>query len=87
MDKLVDPTGHYAGGWGVVEQPWAKGIVYTHNGSNSTWYSTVMIAPKLNKAFVVVTNSRDFGNTVGICSSVISKLVRIEVPREELAVV
>ena len=42
---------------------WANGKVLSHNGSNGIWYTTVIVAPNLNRAFVVSTNSRDFGIT------------------------
>ena len=76
LDKLVEPVGFYAGGWGVIEDlPWANGKVFTHNGSNGIWYATVLVAPKLNRAYVVVTNSRDFSNTSDICSKMINRLI------------
>jgi len=78
LDKLIEPEGFYAGGWGVAEQPWAKGIVLSHNGSNGNWYATVKVAPKLNRAYVVVTNSRDFSSTAEVCSQMIIKLIRMD---------
>lgn len=78
MKKLVKPVGHYAGGWGVVTQEWARGIVLSHNGSNGIWYATVMVVPKLNRAFIVATNSMDFKNTASICNRVITKLIKLE---------
>jgi CubicO group peptidase (beta-lactamase class C family) len=78
LNKLVEPVGYYAGGWGVMEeQPWAKGVVLTHNGSNGIWYATVMVAPKIDRALVVVTNSRDFIGTSDICNEMITKLIMI----------
>jgi len=79
LKKLIEPIGFYAGGWGVVEQPWAKGKILSHTGSNEIWYSSVIVAPKLNRAYVVVTNSRDFGITEDICNEIISKLIRMDV--------
>ena len=79
LNKLVQPAGFYACGWGVTEeQPWAKGKVFTHNGSNGIWYATVMVAPGLNRAYVVVTNSRDFSSTGDICSKMISRLIKLD---------
>jgi hypothetical protein len=75
---LAEPVGLYAGGWGVSENNWAKGIVLSHNGSNGIWYSTVLVAPKLNRAFVVSTNSRDFGITEDICKEMMTKLIRLD---------
>ncbi len=79
LDKLVEPVGFYAAGWGVIEDlPWAKGKVFTHNGSNGIWYATVMVAPKLDRAYVVVTNSRDFSNTSDICSKMVANLIKMD---------
>jgi len=79
LNKLAEPVGFYAGGWGVMEdQPWAKGKVLTHNGSNGIWYATVMVAPKLDRAFVVVTNSRDFSNTGDMSSKMVTKLIKMD---------
>ena len=79
MARLVEPTGYYAGGWGVsTDQPWANGKMLSHNGSNGTWYSSVVVAPELDRVYVVVTNSRDFGVTKGVCSGVITSLVRAD---------
>jgi len=78
INKLIEPIGFYAGGWGVADKPWAKGDVMSHNGSNGIWYSSVLVAPKLDRAFIVSTNSRDFGNTEDLCSEMITKLIRME---------
>ena len=78
LKKLITPIGFYAGGWGVVEQKWADGAVLTHNGSNGIWYASVTVAPKLNRTYIVVTNSCDFGSTPGICNEILKKLVRME---------
>ena len=79
INKLVEPTGFYAGGWGIInDRPWAKGKVLTHNGSNGIWYATVVVAPMIGRAYVVVTNSRDFSSTEEMCAETINKLVRID---------
>ena len=80
LDKLIEPVGNhfYAGGWGVAEQDWAKGIILTHSGSNGIWYTNVLILPKLDRVFIVSTNSRDFGVTEDICMKVANKLIRME---------
>lgn len=76
LNKLVEPVGFYAGGWGILEdQPWAKGKVLTHNGSNGIWYAAVMVAQKIDRAYVVVTNSRDFNSTNDICAKMIAQLI------------
>ena len=37
--------GDYAGGWMVVDRPWAGGKALTHSGSNTMWYCTIWLAP------------------------------------------
>jgi CubicO group peptidase (beta-lactamase class C family) len=80
LDKLIEPVdGHfYAGGWGVAMQDWAKGKMITHAGSNGIWYTNVLITPNLDRAFIVSTNSRDFGVTEDLCTEVTNKLIRME---------
>jgi CubicO group peptidase (beta-lactamase class C family) len=76
LDKLITPRGTYAGGWILAKRPWGKGTVLTHSGSNTMWYATVWVAPKLDRSFLVATNSRD-ENTHAICDQIIGKLIRI----------
>ncbi|MBU8870591.1 MAG: beta-lactamase family protein [Gemmatimonadales bacterium] len=77
MSKLVQPVGYYAGGWGVAESPhWAKGYALSHNGSNGMWYSSMIVAPGLDRAYVVITNSRDFGVTQDVCNEMMAGLIR-----------
>jgi len=79
LNKLVEPVKNYAGGWGIMEdQPWAKGKVLTHNGSNGIWYATVVVAPKLNRAYVVVTNSCDFSSTGDVCNKMVTRLIKMD---------
>ncbi len=33
------PGSEYAGGWLVLERPWAHGVALNHNGSNTYWYA------------------------------------------------
>jgi CubicO group peptidase (beta-lactamase class C family) len=81
LNKLIEPDGDYAAGWAVIEQPWTKGVVHTHNGSNGVWYAMVVVAPQLNRTFIVVTNSCNFNSTPGICNEILKKLVRMELNR------
>jgi len=76
LDKLVTPTGTYAGGWRVTKRPWGKGTVLTHSGSNTMWYALVWVAPQLDRAFLVATNSRD-NDSHAICDQMIGKLIQI----------
>ncbi len=80
LDKLIEPVGDhfYAGGWGVAEHEWAKGITFNHAGSNEIWYALVLVTPKLNRAFVVATNSCDFGSTPNACLEIANKMIRME---------
>ncbi len=81
LNKLIEPVGFYAAGWVVLkeaEQPWAKGIVLVHGGSNEIWYASVMVAPKLDRAYVVVTNSCDFGVTDRICVEMTNKIAKMD---------
>jgi CubicO group peptidase (beta-lactamase class C family) len=75
LNKLRVPGGFYAGGWGVTEYDWAKGKILTHCGSNEIWFSNVVVAPNLNKAYIVVTNSRDFGVTKDLCTEMTNKII------------
>jgi CubicO group peptidase (beta-lactamase class C family) len=54
------PTGFdYAGGWVVCQRTWAGGRAFTHNGSNTAWFSTIWLAPSINLAFLAATNQGD----------------------------
>ena len=76
LDKLITPTGTYAGGWFIAKRPWGKGTVLNHSGSNTMWYALVWVAPQLDRAFLVATNSRD-DNSHPICDQLIGKLIQI----------
>jgi CubicO group peptidase (beta-lactamase class C family) len=81
LDKLIEPVGFYAAGWEVIKAedlPWAKGVALTHNGSNEIWYATVVVAPKLDKAYVIATNSCDFGVTEVVCNDILKQLIIID---------
>ena len=77
LSRLITPTGTYAGGWILANRPWGKGTVLTHSGSNTMWYATVWVAPKLNRSFLVATNSRDERSHL-ICDQIIGRLIRID---------
>jgi CubicO group peptidase (beta-lactamase class C family) len=44
------------GGLYRLEREWAKGVAFTHTGTNLVNYANVWIAPNLNAGFMVVTN-------------------------------
>jgi CubicO group peptidase (beta-lactamase class C family) len=50
------PGEEYAGGWFVVDRSWAGGRALMHNGSNTTWYASIWIAPLRDFATLVATN-------------------------------
>jgi CubicO group peptidase (beta-lactamase class C family) len=76
LNKLITPTGTYAGGWTVTKRSWGKGTVLMHSGSNTMWYALVWVAPGIDRAFLVATNSRD-DNSHPICDQMIGKLIGI----------
>ncbi|MFC1898671.1 serine hydrolase, partial [Candidatus Cloacimonadota bacterium] len=80
LDKLIEPADDhfYAGGWGVAKHEWAKGITFNHAGSNEIWYASVLVTPKLDRAFVVATNSCDFGSTPDVCLDIANMMIRME---------
>src|SRR3990167_6896110 len=51
-----DDNSDYALGWGVIEDA-SFGRIYTHNGSNTMWLSTVMLVPEAGLVVIVDTNS------------------------------
>ena len=77
LDKLIEPSGQYAGGWNVLQRTWAEGPTQTHSGSNTMWYAVVWVAPKLNRTFMVATNSSDKNSRV-ICDRMIAELISID---------
>lgn len=47
----------YALGWIAPSQvPWAGGPVLTHDGSNTLWYATAVVAPARGTAFIALSN-------------------------------
>ena len=78
LNKLIEPEGDYAAGWGILEQPWVEGTVLVHNGSNGVWYTMVVVAPKLDRVFIVVTNSCDFSSTPTLCNEILKKMIRMD---------
>ena len=78
LENLIKPKeGDYAAGWRVLERSWAKGVTLTHGGSNTMWKAVVWVAPELNRAYIVATNSKD-DNSAAICDKMIGKLIAID---------
>jgi CubicO group peptidase (beta-lactamase class C family) len=49
----------YAAGWYAIERSWAGGAALNHNGSNSSWFATIWLAPARDFAILVATNQGD----------------------------
>jgi len=57
-DKLQEVNkDNYASGWNVFERSWAKGKVFNHAGTNTMNYALVWVAPNIDRAYLVCTNS------------------------------
>jgi CubicO group peptidase (beta-lactamase class C family) len=50
------PGCEYAGGWFVFERSWAGGLALNHQGSNTSWYVSIWLAPVPSFAILVATN-------------------------------
>lgn len=46
----------YAGGWICSERSWAGGKIMTHNGSNTSWYCVVFLAPEQGRGIIAASN-------------------------------
>jgi len=69
----------YAFGWGVGMQPWGgsagPGPVLGHDGSNTMWYCSVMVAPGRGLALVAVANDGAAGRTA--CQTLLQRLIPV----------
>ncbi|NRA37905.1 MAG: penicillin-binding protein, partial [Planctomycetes bacterium] len=77
LQRLIIPNGDYAAGWIVGHRPWAQGITLWHNGSNTTWYTNVWIAPKIDRIFLVALNSYN-DQSAQICDEMIGQLINMQ---------
>jgi CubicO group peptidase (beta-lactamase class C family) len=68
------PGETYAGGWGCVPRAWAKGLTYSHNGSNTMNFSVAWLAPTRGVAFLACTNEGEAGKP---CDDAIGALLKI----------
>ena len=75
--KLHTPvTDRYALGWGISKNSNSDVVRLTHDGSNTMWYALAWVAPEIDRAFLVVTNSRD-EHSHPTCDRMIGKLIGI----------
>ena len=69
----------YACGWGVREQPWGgvggPGPVLGHDGSNTMWHCSAMVAPERGLALVAVSNDGSAGRAA--CQTLLQRLVPV----------
>lgn len=57
LHTAVPDNANYAHGWSEVDRPWAApGKAYTHNGSNTQWFSVIWFAPARQFAVVALCN-------------------------------
>ncbi len=57
FQKLHEPAmNQYACGWVNTQSDWADGKTLWHNGSNTMWYSLLVLIPSKNATVVVVAN-------------------------------
>lgn len=56
LHSAITDNDDYALGWIVLKRPWANGRALMHNGSNTTFYVVVWMAPDKNCAVIVASN-------------------------------
>lgn len=67
--RLITPVSAkpaYARGWIVETLPWAGGPALVHDGSNTMWYATVIVAPERRLACAAVANEGGVGAQRGV---------------------
>jgi len=69
----------YACGWGVREQAWGgaggPGPVLGHDGSNTMWHCSAMVAPERGLALVAVSNEGAAGRAA--CQTLLQRLIPV----------
>ena len=77
-DKLLQVNKeNYAPGWRIVDRPWAEGKAITHAGSNTMNFALAWVAPNIDRAYLVLTNS--FApSTPKICDEVVVGFLKLE---------
>ena len=69
-----NPNSTYAMGWGVLDHP-EYGRIYTHNGSNTMWLSSIMIAPDLDLVAIVNLNQFD-PNLMSVSQTILAEILK-----------
>lgn len=76
LSRLLTPLDgeQYALGWMAPgSRAWAGGPAVLHNGSNTMWFATVVMAPAKKLAFVSVANDAEHGGEA--CSALMSEMI------------
>ena len=68
----------YASGWTVGNRDWGGAVLY-HNGRSESWYTAIVVAPSLGRAYIVATNSAD-DSTASLLGSIGLNLVSHDLP-------
>ncbi len=76
-DMLHTPVDDYAMGWIVAERSWARGAALTHAGSNTMWFANAWVAPGVDRAWLVVTNSAHEQAALGTDAAVSALIERL----------
>ena len=79
LDRLVTPSAlGYAAGWIVAQRSWTQGRAITHNGSNSSWFTTLWIAPAIGRAYVACANSAEANprRTLRMLDRIVAAMIR-----------
>lgn len=63
LDNDVSRKSTYGLGWLIMDRKWSNGKVMFHNGSNTTWYAEIWIAPERKMAVLAVSNSAGMATT------------------------
>jgi CubicO group peptidase (beta-lactamase class C family) len=73
------PNRLYALGWGVTtNDPWSKGPIFWHEGSNTVWHAALIVAPA--SGFAVMAASNDEARGAKAVQALYKKLVQQYAP-------
>ena len=77
---VTTPPPAYACGWIVLQQAWARGtpdsrgVALAHDGSNTAWYATAVVAPEIGLGLIAVSNDGTAGARA--CPMVVQAVIR-----------
>ena len=72
---------NYGLGWGVIQSAGGEKLL-THDGSNTMWYTSLILKPEKNEALVVVTNGVKRSQNKGVQSAIELLVRRLTAPVE-----